>query len=134
MKSEIVSKYAKMTRKSDGQDIALIVDFFCQDTMRCNYLISLEKREIKHFIAPCFDYKGDVKTDGTYDILVKIDGEMRKKFGEFNTAAEIVEIDEKEFAKLVNHFKFKDELLNKIAENINELGDVSVYNYAKNFL
>lgn len=134
MKSEIVSKYAKMTRKSDGQDVALVVDFFCQDTMRCNYLISLEKREIKHLIAPCFDYKGDVKTDGTYDILVKIDGEMRKKFGELNTAAEIVEIDEMEFAKLINHFELKDELLKEIAKSVNELDDASVYNYAKNFL
>lgn len=60
MKLEIVSKYAKITRKSDGQDVALAVDFFYQDTMRCNYLISLEERKIIPFIAPCFDYKGDV--------------------------------------------------------------------------
>jgi len=50
MKLEIVSKYAKITRKSDGQDVALAVDFFYQDTMRCNYLISLEERKIIPFI------------------------------------------------------------------------------------
>ena len=134
MKLEIVSKYAKITRKSDGQDVALAVDFFYQDTMRCNYLISLEERKIIPFIAPCFDYKGDVKTDGTYDILVKVENEMKKEFGELNAAAEVIEIDEKEFVRFINQFKLKDELLKEIANSINKLGDASVYNYAKNIM
>ena len=134
MKSEIVSKYAKITRKSDGQDVALAVDFFYQDTMRCSYFISLEERKIVPLIVPCFDYKGDVKTDGTYDILVKVENEMKKEFGEFNAAAETIGIEEKEFARLINHFKLKDELLKEIANSINELGDASVYNFAKSVL
>lgn len=134
MKSEIVSKYMKMTRKLDGQDVALSVDFFYQNIMRCNYFISLEERKIMPLIVPCFDYKGDVKTDSTYDILVKAGNETKKKFGEFNAAAEAIEIDEKEFVRLINQFKLKDKLLKEIAKSIDELGDESVYDYGKNIL
>lgn len=102
--------------------------------MRCTFIIQLEERKLIHHIVLCYNYKGNVKIDGTYNNLVEVENEMKKEFKEFNTATEIIEIDEREFARLVNHFGFQNELLKEIEKNVNKLGDSSLYYYAKNFL
>ena len=94
-------------------------------TARVAMLTGIEKIELQEYPIPEI---------GDGDILVKVENEMKKEFGELNAAAEVIEIDEKEFVRFINQFKLKDELLKEIANSINKLGDASVYNYAKNIM
>ena len=53
MISGIIAKYAKVVRKSDEHIVALAVDYFHEDAIRCTYLISIEKGKIAPNIGLC---------------------------------------------------------------------------------
>lgn len=132
MISGIIAKYAKVVRKSDEHIVALAVDYFHEDAIRCTYLISIEKGKIAPNIGLCAEKNGDRKIDGcSYsEVMEHVLGEMDKKFGKRDYRVDTVDISEKEFVQLVRQSGFAERLLTKIRETTSTRYDTSVFDFA----